>query len=139
MLKFNRDKKKDIKFKMEIEGIESNLLEYYIRLSSDNMDYGFKGHDNNGVLEFSIPALGGLLTEAEIKGLKSVKIEVHDKENKYYLSPYQDEVGFDTKPGARIKMDEEKDTKRELKVDLRDIDTNEPVKTSSKIGGFLEK
>ncbi|MHA1738589.1 MAG: hypothetical protein ACTSWD_08380 [Candidatus Heimdallarchaeota archaeon] len=139
MLKFNRDKKKLIKFKMEIEGIESNLLEYYIRLSGDLIDYGFKGSAAGGVLEFNIPALGGLLTETEIKNLKSVKIEVHDKQNKYYLCPFMDEVIFETAPKAIAKMDEEKDIKRDIKINLKDIKTNEPVKTSSKLSGFLEK
>jgi len=139
MLKFNRDKKKQIKFKMEIEGIESNLLEYYIRLSGETVDYGFKGSAAGGILEFNIPALGGLLTETEIRGLKAVKIEVHDKQNKYYLCPYQDEINFENAPKAIAKMDEEKDTKREIEVTLKDIDTDEPVKTSSKLGGFLEK
>jgi len=139
MLKFNRDKKKEIKFKVELEGIDSNLLEYYIRLSSDTTDYGFKGIDNNGILEFTIPALGGLLTESEIKNLKSVKIEVHDKKNRYYLSPYQDEISFENMPYANIKIDEQKDTKKEININLKDTKTNEPVKSSSKLHGFLEK
>ncbi len=139
MLKFNRDKKKNIKFNMELDGIESEMLEYYIRLSSDNMDYGFQGNVKNGILEFNIPALGGLLTEKEIKNLKSVKIEVHDKQNKYYLSPYQDEVSFEKAPSGKVKMNEEIDTKKDINLQLNDPETNEPVKSSTKLSGFLEK
>jgi len=136
MLKFDRNKKKKIKFAMELDGIDGNLLEYYIRLSSSKMDYGFKGVNNNNILEFEIPALGVLLTETELNDLSNVKIEVHDKQNQYYLLPYQDEIEFEQKPVINTKIDEQVDTKVKLEIKL--IDTDEKVKKESKLSKFIE-
>jgi len=70
MIIFNRDKEKKITFKMDLSGIERSMLEYHIRLSSNTADYGFKGVEKNGLLEFTIPALSGILKESEIRNLK---------------------------------------------------------------------
>jgi len=140
MIIFNRDKEKKITFKMDLSGIERSMLEYHIRLSSNTADYGFKGVEKNGLLEFTIPALSGILKESEIRNLKSVKIEVNDKENKYYLKPFNDDMKFEVLPSANVVLDLEEDTKKAITVDLKieeELDNNVPV-PKTRISSFLK-
>lgn len=141
MIVFNRDKEKTLKFGLDIKGINSKMLEYYIRLSSDTADFGFKGNLNeDNILEFTIPALGGIIKESEIEGLKSVKIEVHDKENKYYLKPMEDDMKFDEAPRAVTEKKDEKDTKKDININLKieeELDDDKPA-PKSKISRFLK-
>lgn len=142
MLVFNRDKEKKIKFSVDLEGIDSSMLEYYIRLSSDNTDYGFKGTEKNGVLEFTIPALGDIIKESEILKLNSIKIEVHDRENKYYLKPFDDSIKVEEAPKAVTEIKDQEDKKKEVKIVLEktvELDGDLPApKSKSKISKFLK-
>lgn len=141
MLKFNRDKEKKLNFKIDLEGIDKSVLEYYIRLSSGNTDYGFKGFENNGILEFTIPALSGIIKESEIDKLKSIKIEVHDNNNKYYLRPLDESIEFELAPKVDVKVDleEDKDFKIKLKkVSEEDKKVDKKDTKNTKISKFLK-
>lgn len=147
MLIFNRDKKKNLSFSVDLEGIDKTMLEYYIRLSSDTTDYGFKGYEKDGVLEFTIPALGDIIKESEISKLKSIKVEVHDKENRYYLKPFDENIKIEDSPKVVADIKESIDIKKDMKVKIgkvEDIDESvdekviEKSKKNTKFGKFLK-
>lgn len=130
MIIFDRDKEKKLTFKMDLSGIESSMLECHIRLSSKTADYGFKGVQKNGLLEFTIPALSGIIKESEIKELNSIKIEFNDKENKYYLKPFVDDMRFDPRPTASLEHSLEEDIKKTIDIKLEkkeELDDKKPV------------
>jgi hypothetical protein len=125
---------------MDLTGIDHSMLEYNIRLSSDTADYGFKGIEKDGLLEFTIPALSDIIKESEMKKLKSVKIEVNDKENKYYLKPFNADMKFEVLPKASVSINIEEDIKKEIKIDLKkedEQDNNVPV-PKTRISNFLK-
>lgn len=130
MIIFDRDKEKKLTFKMDLSGIDSSMLECHIRLSSKTVDYGFKGIQKNGLLEFTIPALSDIIKESEIKELKSLKIEFNDKENKYYLKPFVDDMRFDPRPSANLAVSIEEDVKKPISIELKkeeELDNKIPV------------
>jgi|SRR6056297_2231823 len=141
MITFNTTKEKKIKFALDIEGIDSKVLEYYIRLSSDNTDLGFKGNLTEGnILEFTIPALSDIIKESELKDIKNIKIEVHDKENKYYLRPFDDMVEFEHGPKAVTEMKDQQDKNKDIKMKMKmteELDDNKPA-PKSRISKFLK-
>lgn len=139
MLTFNKHKEKKINFQIELDGIESNVLEYFIRLSTDSADYGFKGSEKNGVLEFTIPPMIDILKESEIAKLKSIKIEVHDRENKYYLKPFDEIIEFESAPNAVTQIKEVEDKKKSISILLKKTDDkNDGVDTpKTKFSKFL--
>ena len=117
---------------MDLSGIDSSMLECHIRLSTDLADYGFKGTQKNGLLEFTIPALNGIIKESEIKQLKSIKVEVNDKENKYYLKPFMDDMRVESSipltTTANIELDE--DIKKPISIIMskkEELDNNVPI------------
>ena len=122
MLTFNKHKEKKINFQIELDGIDSGVLEYFIRLSTDSADYGFKGSEKNGILEFTIPPMIDILKESEIVKLKSIKIEVHDKENKYYLKPFDEIIEFESAPKAITQIKEVEDKKKPISILLKKTD-----------------
>ena len=95
MIKIDPNKKKNLSFSVNVEGIEPQLLEYNLRLSSGNIDYGFKGQNNNGEISFSLPPLKEVVNQDNISNISTIKLEVHDKNNKYYLKPFEDQVKID--------------------------------------------
>jgi len=138
MINFDTKKEKKIKFALDVEGIDSRLLEYYIRLSSTSTDLGFKGYlADDGILEFTIPPLDDIMNESKLKDIKTVKIEVHDKDNNFYLKPYQDMINIDH-GSVSITNIEENNKNIKVKTDIKgDLDDNKKS-TKSKFSKFLK-
>lgn len=116
MLKFDPNKNKSISFKVNVEGIDPTVLEYNLRLSNGNIDYGFKGTNNNGEVSFDIPPLKEIVNNNILYDLNEVKLEVHDSSNKYYLKPFHDEVKIHKEPKVEAKVNEEKECKEDFSV-----------------------
>jgi len=138
MINFDTKKEKKIKFALDVEGIDSRLLEYFIRLSSTSTDLGFKGYlADDGILEFTIPPLDDIMKESKLKDIKTVKIEVHDKDNKFYLKPYQDMINIDH-GSVSITNIEENNKNIKVKTDIKgDLDDNKKS-AKSKFSKFLK-
>ena len=150
MLTFNPNKQKNISFSINVEGIDPTLLEYNLRLSNNVLDLGFKGYKaKNGEIVFEIPPLKNI-TEADIfKSLKTAKLEVNDKNNKYYLKPFEDNVTIkeEVKVVAKVQEEQELTEKDSFSVSASINEINDDVtpiiktpipKKSSKFGKFLQ-
>ena len=138
MITFNTDKEKRLKFDLNVQGIKSQMLEYYIRLSSDTTDFGIKGNlleDN--ILEFIIPPLGDIIKESKLDAFNKIKIEVHDKENKYYLKPMEDSIVLEKQPRADVTITEQNDKGIELNLSINEELDNGVKAPKSKIRKFL--
>lgn len=149
MIKFDPYKKKTISFKVAVEGITQDLLEYKLRLSDGKMEYGFKGTVVNDKVTFTIPPLSEVVMDDKLSNIKEVKLEVNDKEGKYYLNPYMSEAQVVTPPKVNTEMIEESDGVEEsifsvetsLEEETEEKETKiEPVtkKSKSKISEFLK-
>lgn len=150
MIKFDPYKKKTISFKVAVEGITQDLLEYKLRLSDGKMEYGFKGTVVNDKVTFTIPPLSEVVMDDKLSNIKEVKLEVNDKEGKYYLKPYMSEAQVVTAPKVNTEMIEESDGVEEsifsVETSLVEEETEEkepkiePVtkKSKSKISEFLK-
>lgn len=147
MIKIDPNKKKTLNFSVNVEGIDPQLLEYNLRLSSGNVDYGFKGTNNNGEISFSLPPLKEVVNSSNIENINSIKLEVHDRNNKYYLKPFEDNVKIDKQLKVEATLSEEKSVSEEnkFKVDAsikEDVDKEEeqkkPQQPKSKFGNFLK-
>jgi len=146
MLTFDPNKEKNLSFSISVQGIDPSILEYNLRLSNGNIDYGFKGKNNNGEVTFSIPPLQEVVNNNVLYDLSSVKLEVHDQNNKYYLKPFQDEVKIKKEMKVEAKLAEENDDKSTFSVnaslneDNDNSDKQEKVnpKPKSKFGSFLK-
>ena len=150
MIKFDPYKKKTISFKVAVEGITQDLLEYKLRLSDGKMEYGFKGNVVNDKVTFTIPPLSEVVMDDKLSNIKEVKLEVNDKEGKYYLKPYMSEAQVVTAPKVNTEMIEESDGVEEsifsVETSLVEEETEEketkiePVtkKSKSKISEFLK-
>lgn len=128
MIKFDPKKKKTLKFGFQVENIQSNNLEYYIRLSDNKLDYGIKGEVQQNQIIFEIPPLNEI-AEKNIDNLSTIKMEVNSKDNKYYLKPYEDSIEIEKEPGITIKEvneeSEEKEGKKTFFVtEVEDEDTS---------------
>lgn len=146
MIKIDPNKTKILKFKVNVEGIDPQVLEYNLRLSDGNIDYGFKGNNKNGDISFTIPPLKEVISSSNIKTLKEIKLEVNDKNNKYYLKPFEDEVKIEEelKVEAKLYKDNTVREDRELKVSAsisEEKDEEKKIenkqKKTTKLGKFL--
>ena len=108
MIKFDPNKNKNISFNINVQGIDPSMLEYNLRLSNGQVDYGFKGDNRNGEIQFNIPALNEIVGSDVLYELNTVKLEVHDKNNKYYLKPFQDEIKIKEDVKVEVENLEEK-------------------------------
>ena len=106
MIKFNPRKSKKLSFGYQAENVDPNNLEYYIRLSDGKIDYGIKGEKSGKELVFQIPPLNEF-AEKNIDELNTIKMEVHDKSNKYYLKPFEDSVEIEKEPEVDVNFNEE--------------------------------
>lgn len=113
MIKIDPNKTKTIKFRVDVQGIDPRILEYNLRLSTGNIDYGFKGVNENGEISFNIPPLKEVVNNDNIQSIKEIKLEVHDKNNKYYLKPYEDEVKIENELKVEAKLFEDKNESKE--------------------------
>lgn len=145
MIKIDPNKKKTLSFSVNVEGIDPQLLEYNLRLSSGNIDYGFKGVNNNGEISFSLPPLKEVVNSSNIENINNIKLEVHDKNNKYYLKPFEDNVKIDKQLKIEATLSEEKyiSEENEFKVNAsikEDTDKEEEKsqQPKSKFGNFLK-
>ena len=95
---------------------------------------------SGNILEFTIPALSDIIKESELKDIKNIKIEVHDKENKYYLRPFDDMVEFEHGPKAVTEMKDQQDKNKDIKMKMKmteELDDNKPA-PKSRISKFLK-
>ena len=124
MIKFDPNKEKKINFTVNVQGIDPEILEYNIRLSTGKVDYGFKGSNNNGKLSFVIPPLNEVINSDLINSLNTIRIEVNDLNNKYYLKPFEDHVKIDQSLKMEAQLSEEENISKEKVPDV-DIELNE--------------
>jgi hypothetical protein len=109
MIKIDPNKQKNIKFKIIVEGIDPQLLEYNLRLSNGNIDYGFKGKGDGREVSFTIPALNEVVKYEVLESLNKVKLEVNDGNNKYYLRPFEDELKIQKNLKVEAQLSEEEE------------------------------
>lgn len=146
MIKINPNKTKDISFRIDVEGIDPQLLEYNLRISNGKIDYGFKGELKNGEISFSIPPLKEVVTQDNIDSLNVMMLEVHDRNNKYYLKPFEDTLNIDKSLKVEATLSEEKekeDSEFKVKASMTEEKDKEKKpkeeKKSTKFGKFLVK
>ena len=151
MLIFEVNKQKKLSFEVEISGIEPNLLEYNLRLSNDDNDFGIKGVNENGVISFNILALNEWLNKDIIESLDKISLEINDKNNKFFLKPYTDTIKIKYEPVVSVRLEEEKDETIESNIKLKtkilldeDIEMSKKKKKKiklkkSKFNNFLDK
>ena len=151
MIKFDPSKEKNLKFNIEVQGIDPSLLEYNIRLSNNKIDYGFKGINENGTIKFAIPPLNEIVKEDILESIDKIKMEVNDKNNKYYLKPFEDSIKIQNnlKVEAQLSEEETKDKEdipiveanlseeEETKIEKEQVIEQRPSKKSSKFKKFL--
>jgi len=110
MITFDPYKQKNMTFKIEVQGISLDLLECRLRLSDNTIDYGFKGEIEEDKITFSIPPLKSIINEENLNSIKNIKLEVNDKNGKYYLKPFEDTVEIKlSSPKIAATVFEEKD------------------------------
>lgn len=119
MIKFDPNKEKNISFTVDVEGIDPQLLEYKLRLSDGQYEYGFSGEIVNGEVVFCIPPLKDVVKENLSNRLNKIKLEVNDKDDKYYMKPYEDDLMVEAQLKVEAKISEtttEKSTNENIKI-----------------------
>jgi hypothetical protein len=135
MIKFDPYKEKKINFTFTVQGIDPNLLEYNLRISTGNIDYGFKGTNKNGTILFNVPPLNEVMNIDVINSLNIIKLEVNDKNNKYYLKPFEDHIKIEKTLTMEAEINEEEQEKEDLfsiDVELNEVYDNKDVKVDKK-------
>ena len=121
MIKFNTSKEKTLKFDITVEGISPSVLTYTLRLSENNVDYGFPGKIKNGEVVVTIPPLNTIMKQDRINELKKVKLEIHDAGKSYYMKPFEDTILIEKEPTLELKIKEDNDIVTEsLTVKVKD-------------------
>lgn len=143
MIKINPSKEKTLTFSLEVEGIDPKLLKYTLRLTEGTVEYGFKGENKNGEVVVTIPPLSSIVKMDKIDKIDTIKLEIHDSNNKYFMMPFEDTVLIEKEPVLMVTMTEEKEEAVESKIQVRiksdsDKTVAKPVKTNSRISRFLE-
>jgi hypothetical protein len=125
MVTFDPNKKKNLSFSISVQGIDPSILEYNLRLSNGSVDYGFKGKNNNGEVMFSIPPLQEVINKDVLHNLNEIKLEVNDKNNKYYLKPFENEIKIKKEMKVETKLEKEKEKETETNEFSVDVSLNE--------------
>ncbi len=129
MIKLNPYRERKLGFNITVEGIDPQILEYNLRLSTGNVDYGFKGEYDNGKVKFTIPPLNEVVHEEIIRKIQSIKLEANDKNNKYYLKPFEDnDVRIQMQPQVEATLTEDEnfsENKEEFSMDAEVVEDEE--------------
>lgn len=123
MLTFDPNKQRELKFSASVEGIDPQSLEYNLRLSDGNIDYGVKGDYKNGQIVFQVPPLNEMVHNKYLYNLNEIKIEANDKNNKYYLNPFKDTMQIKKEMKMEAKIEDDKE--EPFKVDASIIEDKE--------------
>ena len=120
MILFDPNKTKTISFDIEVKGINPDLLEYNIRLFNEKINWGFKGKSKNGSIVFEIPPLSAVIRSDLLEQIDGIRLEVNDRNNKYYLKPYEDTVKIKVEPVIDVSIHEDidEDLTEEVKIDV---------------------
>lgn len=138
MIKIDPNKEKKLNFAVEIQGIDPNFLEYNLRLSNGNIDYGFKGINENGNIKFTVPPLNDIINNSD--SITKIKLEVNDRNNKYYLKSFEDEVKIEKQIKIEAKLSEELDIDKSVpsvKASLNEEEIEEKVIKNTKFSKFI--
>lgn len=145
MIVFDPNKTKTMSFDVEVKNISPELLEYNLRLFNEQIHYGFKGKVKHGSITFEIPPLGDVISPDLLENINGIKLEVNDRNNKYYLKPFEDSIKIEIDPSVTVSMHENIDetVKNDIKIDVvikeeTDIKPIKPKKKSA-FSKFIEE
>jgi hypothetical protein len=90
-----------------------------------------------------LPPLKEVVNQDNISNISTIKLEVHDKNNKYYLKPFEDQVKIDKQLKVEATLSEEKNISEEnefkVNASIKENVDSEETKEKSKFGKFLKE
>jgi hypothetical protein len=162
---FDLDKSKIIKTKIRVQNVDEHNVDFIFRMIIDDVEYGFKGLMENGIVFFKIPALRDIVGDVSINEEYPIRID-SVAGDRFYQRPWHDTAKFKSVPKLELEevVDEEgveeqkvtvteieesdgdeivkkfKDAEKEVLREKEDPDTSgdDPLKTSKKFKQFIQ-
>lgn len=117
MMKINVNETKNIKFSVNVQGIDIRDLKGHIRLIKDDIEYGFPIKTNGEKIEVSIPPLSTIIKEdLSEKDKFEAKLEIIA--NNTYSSPWADTIVVEVPMKVEASLSKEEDIKEEKNLDI---------------------
>jgi len=132
-IKLDKNKQKKITMELNVEGIESDKLNFTFRINGENCELGFPGKlVEENKLQIEIPPLksAGYIK----KGTYTASLEVDDND-RYFMKPWQGEVQVESSPQVTSVYEEELGkTKQNSSINVQNISesSEEPKEPTKK-------
>jgi hypothetical protein len=114
MIKLNITEKKEIKFDVNVSGVDVRDLRGSIRLQIEGVEYGFPARVVDGTVMVEIPPLDEFVKQSLHDGQTiNAKLEIIAADT--YLLPWEDTMMVETPPKVEATISEVKSVKEEKK------------------------
>lgn len=127
MIKIDPNSENILEFDIDVSGTDPAMLEYHLRLYTEDFHVGFKGRFNDNKVTFEIPALYSVVKN--IQESMKLKFEVNDKTGKFYLNPLTENINIEQKIEMKAKIKESEETEPTIEVKLNEVQSK-PKKIS---------
>ena len=134
MIKLNIRERKEIKFDINVSGVDPRDLRGALRLNIDRVEYGFPISISDGSIVSTIPALEDIIKKDMVDG-QEVKAKLEIIANDTYIAPWEDIMLIETPVKIEAKISEVKDIKEESKkptIKISNVHTNLSKKLNEK-------
>lgn len=122
MLSINSNEKKKLKFGISVAGVQARDLRGALRLTVEEVEYGFPVKIVEGDVEVEIPPLRNLIAEVDSEKRYEVKLELIA--NDTYIVPWSDVAKIKTPISVEVSesIQEEDEKVEEVKIGITKVD-----------------
>ena len=109
-------KQKRLLFEVTTKGIQSNDLEFWLRIFTEKCSLGFKGEIvEGGKLLVKVPPIDEILTEVDTSKQYKAQVEIIG-EGRFFMKTWEGEVMLEANPEVEIKLEEVEEDKTTSKA-----------------------
>ena len=124
----------DLDFDVVLEGVGLETLEFWLRMSIDEVSYGFPGDcTKDGKIRVTVPKLEDLVPNLDNNKTYDAKLEIIGLNEHYYLNPWKEKFQIKIKPKAKVTEAKIEHKKQGIKVSSVSVGIKEiPKKEENK-------